>query len=119
MREEVRNIERLQHILEAIYVLIDFTNSHSLEEAQANPVTYFGLVKYVEIIGEAVYKLTLDYKANHTEVDWDDIERMRHVLVHGYYKIRPKQLWETITIDIPQLKPKLEKLIEELQLKEI
>ena len=94
-------------------VLINYKEHHSLEEAQADPVVYFGLVKHVEIIGEAVYKLTLDFRAKHTEVNWGDIERMRHVLVHGYYKIRPKQLWETIDRDIPSLKPIIEKLIKE------
>lgn len=114
MREEVRNIERLRHILEAANVLINYKDHHSLEEAQADPVVYFGLVKHVEIIGEAVYKLTLDYRESHHEVNWDDIERMRHVLVHGYYKIRPQQLWETISHDIPELKPTIESLIEEM-----
>ena len=57
--------------------------------------------------------MTLQYRARHGEVNWDDIERMRHVLVHGYYKIRPRQLWETIAVDIPQLKPIIEQLIEE------
>ncbi|MBO4752280.1 MAG: DUF86 domain-containing protein [Bacteroidales bacterium] len=113
MREEVRDIERLQHILEAINVLIDYVEHHTLEEAQSNPVVYFGLVKHVEIIGEAVYKLTLQYRTSHNEVNWDDIERMRHVLVHGYYKIRPRQLWETIAVDIPQIKPIIEQLIKE------
>ena len=75
MREEVRDIERLQHML------------------------------------QAVYKLTLGYREKHNEVNWDDIERMRHVLVHGYYKIRPKQLWETIVVDIPALKPVIEQLL--------
>ena len=42
-----------------------------------------------------------------------DIERMRHVLVHGYYKIRPAQLWDTIEVDIPMLKPIIEHLIKE------
>ena len=91
MREEIRDIERLQHMLEAMDVLIDYKEHHTLEEAQSDPVIYFGLVKHVEIIGEAVYKLTLDYRTNHPEVNWNDIERMRHVLVHGYYKIRPIQ----------------------------
>ena len=113
MREEVRDIERLQHILEATNVLIDYVEHHTLEEAQSNPVVYFGLVKHVEIIGEAVYKLTLQYRTSHNEVNWDDIERMRHVLVHGYYKIRPRQLWETIAVDIPQIKPIIEQLIKE------
>ncbi len=113
MREEIKDIERLQHILEAINVLIDYKERHTLEEAQSDPVVYFGLVKHVEIIGEAVYMLTLEYKEKHNEVNWGDIERMRHVLVHGYYKIRPIQLWETIAVDIPQLKPFIMKLIEE------
>ncbi len=113
MREEVRDIERLQHILEAADVLVDYVKHHTLEEAQSDPVVYFGLVKHVEIIGEAVYKLTLQYRASHSEVNWEDIERMRHVLVHGYYKIRPRQLWETIAVDIPQLKPIIERLIKE------
>jgi uncharacterized protein with HEPN domain len=112
MREEIRDIERLQHMLEAMDVLIDYKEHHTLEEAQSDPVIYFGLVKHVEIIGEAVYKLTLDYRTNHPEVNWNDIERMRHVLVHGYYKIRPIQLWETIITDIPLLRPMIERLIE-------
>ena len=112
MREEVRDIERLEHMLQAMKVLINYKEHHTLEEAQVDPVVYFGLVKHLEIIGEAVYKLTLEFRANHTEVNWGDIERMRHVLVHGYYKIRPIQLWETITIDIPELKPIVEQLIQ-------
>ena len=115
MREEVRDIERLQHILEAANVLSEYVKHHTLEEAQADPVMYFGLVKHVEIIGEAVYKMTLQYRTSHNEVNWDDIERMRHVLVHGYYKIRPNQLWETIAVDIPQLKPTIEQFIKEYE----
>ena len=94
-------------------VLINYKEHHTLEEAQSDPIIYFGLVKHVEIIGEAVYKLTLEYRANHPEVNWSDIERMRHVLVHGYYKIRPIQLWETIITDIPLLRPMIERLIKE------
>ena len=44
MREEVRDIERLQHILEATNVLVDYVERHTLEEAQSDPVIYFGLV---------------------------------------------------------------------------
>ncbi len=36
--------------------------------------------------------------------DWISIEGMRHVLVHGYYHIKPNQLWDTIDIDLPELK---------------
>ena len=98
-------------MLSAMNVLIGYKEHHTLEDAQSDPIVYFGLVKHVEIIGEAVYKLTLEFRENHPEVNWDDIARMRHVLVHGYYKIRPTQLWNTIEMDIPALKPVIEQLI--------
>ena len=68
----------------------------------------------MEIIGEAVYMLTKEFRTEHPDVDWDVIEGMRHVLVHGYYQIRPRQLWNTVVNDIPELKPYIEKYFSEL-----
>ena len=114
MRERIRDRERLEHMLSAIDVLLARKDKYTPEEVESDPIIFYGLVKHVEIIGEAVYKLTKEYRATHTEVEWADFERMRHVLVHGYYKIRPQQLWETLQTDIPELKPIIEKLIEEM-----
>lgn len=113
MRERIRDKERLEHILAAINVLLESRERHTLAEAQADPIVYYGIVKHVEIIGEAVYMLTKEFRRNHAEVAWDDIERMRHVLVHGYYKIRPEQVWAVVETDIPLLKPSIEKLLSE------
>ena len=113
MREEVRDKERLVHIQRAINVLIERKDTHTYEEMVSDPIVFYGFVKHIEIIGEAVFMLTKDYRTAHDEVNWDDIERMRHVLVHGYYKIRPDQLWETIQSDIPVLKPIIDRLVKE------
>ena len=43
---------------------------------------------------------------------------MRHVLVHGYYQIRPQQLWDTVEADIEPLKPIIQSLYEQEQLHE-
>lgn len=51
--------------------------------------------------------------ASHPEVDWRVIEKMRHVLVHGYYTVDPESLWDTIECDIPELKPWIEKYLQE------
>jgi len=72
-------------------------------------------VKEVEIIGEAVYMLTKEYRVSHPEVEWNVIEHMRHVLVHGYYTIDPEQLWDTLQNDIPELKPKIEQLLIDIE----
>ena len=113
MREKVKDELRLQHILDAIRVLEQGKQDYNLSEIEANPILLFGFVKHVEIIGEAVYMLSHEFKTQHAEVEWEVIEKMRHVLVHGYYQIRPRQLWDTIDKDIPLLKPRIEAFLKE------
>ena len=112
MREKIKDIGRLEHSLAAINVLLANKDKYTFDEVKTNPITFFGFVKHVEIIGEAVYMLTKEFRASHPEIEWDVIEGMRHVLVHGYYAIKPEQVWRTIEIDIPALKPLIENLIK-------
>lgn len=115
MREPVRDKGRLQHIDEACQILLKRKDKESLEEVKDDPVKFYGYVKLVEIIGEATYKLTKEYRDAHPEVPWQLMAGMRHVLVHDYYNISPAQLWQTITKDIPVLAPMIKKLLEECE----
>ena len=72
---------------------------------------YYAVVKNVEIIGEASYMLTPEFKESHSEIPWDDIIRMRHVLVHGYATILPELLWQTALNDVPKLKRQIQELV--------
>lgn len=114
MREPLRDKERLEHMLRAIDTITRGKTGRTLDDILADPIIYYGFVKHVEIIGEACYKLSRDFRNKHSEVDWDIIEGMRHVLVHDYYQIRPEQLWETIQYDIPKLRPIIDSLIKQL-----
>ena len=114
MREPVRDKERLQHILDAINILEESRKKHDSAESEKDPIVYYGFVKHVEIIGEAVYMLSKEFKESHPEVEWGAIEGMRHVLVHGSYQIKPQQLWDTIDLDLPALKPTIEAYLKSL-----
>ena len=57
---------------------------------------FFAVVKNLEIVGEATYMLTDEYKKLHNFIPWQVIEKMRHVLVHGYYTVSPEKVWETV-----------------------
>ena len=112
MREKIKDKGRLEHILSSIDIILSNKNRYEYEDVINDPIIFYGFVKHVEVIGEAVYMLTKEFRETHPEVEWDVIEGMRHVLVHGYYKIRPNQLWNTIENDIPKLKPILESYIK-------
>ena len=58
MRENVRDRNRLVHIVEAIDRILDFANGKTKEQLEIDKLKYYGIVKNIEIIGEASYKLT-------------------------------------------------------------
>lgn len=67
----------------------------------------------MEIIGEATYKLTNEFREEHQNVPWNKMEGMRHVLVHGYFMISPIKVWNVINNDLPVLRPQIERFIQE------
>ncbi|MDE6578349.1 MAG: DUF86 domain-containing protein [Muribaculaceae bacterium] len=115
MREKIRDKGRLQHMLEMAHALRDEKSNHSYEEILKDRILFYGLTKMTEIIGEAAYKLTHEFVDSHPELPWGKIISMRHILVHGYFKISPEDLWNTIQYDIPPMIPILEKYLDEFE----
>ena len=115
MREHSRDKERLEHILDAISVIEDGLATYPKEELLNNRLLYYGLVKQIEIIGEAANLLTHEFREMHVDVNWRPIVAMRNVLVHDYIHISQDMLWITITQDIPNLKEHIELYYEEFK----
>ena len=111
MREPERDYGRLQDILQAANNILFFTEGRSREQLSSDKLRYFAVVKNVEIIGEAAYMLSLEFKEKHNHIPWNDIIRMRHVLVHGYATILPELLWHTALVDVPILKEQIEAIM--------
>ena len=117
MREHNRDKERLKHMLDAIKIIEEGLAAYSKDELLNTPLFYYGLVKQIEIIGEAANLLTFEFREEHKEVDWRPIVNMRNVLVHDYIHISKDILWVTLTQDIPQLKRHVESYHKELNSK--
>ena len=112
MREKIRDKGRLEHILESIDYIIDFTKGISFEDFEKNIILRFALIKNMEIIGEASYMLTKEFREQHTEVPWRIIIDLRHILVHGYYQIKIETIWKIIQKDILPLKEQIQVLYD-------
>jgi uncharacterized protein with HEPN domain len=65
----------------------------------------------ITIIGEAVKKLTPDFREQHPQIPWKQIAGMRDKLVHDYRQINLKQVWLVTQIDIPELLNNLHPLL--------
>ena len=104
MREKPKDINRLSHIIEAIDNLFEFTKDTSFEEYKNNKILRFAIIKNLEIIGEAAYLLTNEFKEKHPEIDWRRIYGMRCHLVHGYEMFDAEIAWDAIEKNIPPLR---------------
>ena len=67
MRERVRDKGRLEHILQAIDKVFEFSSGVKREDFQKDSILYFAIVKNIEIIGEASYMLSLEFKDSHPD----------------------------------------------------
>lgn len=113
MREKLRDKGRLEHILQAISNISTFLKDKTADDFLMDQMLYYAVVKNMEIIGEASYMLTHEFRENHSETSWKDIINMRHILVHGYYQVDSRIVWQTIVNDLPSLKLQISEYIRE------
>lgn len=113
MREPVRDRERLEHILEAIDRVLSFAEGKTKEELETDRMNFYGIVKNIEIIGEAAYKLTKAFRIEHPETPWDDIIKMRHILIHDYFQIDEEAVIYVIEDNLRPLREQVARYLAE------
>ena len=113
MREPVRDRERLEHILEAIDRVLGFAEGKTKEELETDRMNFYGIVKNIEIIGEAAYKLTKAFRIEHPETPWDDIIKMRHILIHDYFQIDEEAVIYVIEDNLRPLREQVARYLAE------
>lgn len=114
MKEKMGDKQRLQHILDAIKDIESYTKDVNHEGFLSNSMMRFASVKQIEIIGEAANVLTKATRQKFSDIEWDQIIGMRHILVHEYFGIDTELVWQVILKDIPVLKEKITEIIDQL-----
>ena len=114
MRETVRDRERLEHIQAAIDNIFQYTDGKTFQQLKDNTMLFYATVKNIEIIGEAAYKLTQAFCREHPDTPWEFIMKMRHVLVHDYYQIKPEEVWNVVQDDLHPLQEQVARYLAEV-----
>ena len=101
----------LQHILEAINQIEVYTSNVSYEQFLQERLLQDGVVRQLEIIGEASRNLSTDFRDQHPEISWRQIIGLRNRVVHAYFELNLTIIWEVVENDLPVLKQGLEQLV--------
>lgn len=114
MREELRDSSRLRHMIDSIQNVNHYLEGKTKSDLDTNSMLFFAVVKNIEIVGEAAYKLTHNFKDAHPTTPWRQIIAMRHILVHGYYQVTASEIFNVYKTDLPILLSQLLAYIEEI-----
>jgi uncharacterized protein with HEPN domain len=103
---------RLKDILDNITQLENSTSDCDYEEFIENADKKKAAAKCFEEIGEAVKNIPDEITSRHPSIPWNDLARMKDVLVHQYFRIDYDIIWKAIKETLPGLKPDIEKALQ-------
>ena len=93
----------LRHILESIEKIESYATVGK-ETFMETSHWQDAVIRNLEIIGEAVKRLSEELKNRHPDIPWRNIAGLRDVLIHDYMGIDLETVWNLIGHNLPGLK---------------
>lgn len=110
-----RVADYLQHILDAIERAITYAAQAGNADAfKGHPLLQDGIVRNMEVIGEAaikLHKVAPDIATAHPDIPWKDMRTMRNKLIHDYFDVDLDIVWSTVQQDLPVLANQIRALL--------
>lgn len=113
MKRDVRLF--LEDILESISKIEEYMKGVDKKMLLTESWLEDVLVHRLEIIGEAAKNMPEDFRKEHPEVEWKKISGLRDKLVHAYFGVSLERVWLVVIDDIPPLKEKIQKILDDLE----
>ena len=106
-----RDDATLLDILKAGRLVVEFKGNLAKNAFLRDIKTQSAILHQLLVIGEAVKRLSEDFRAEHPEIPWIRIAGMRDKLIHQYDAVDLDEVWKTVTKDIAPLISFLERLV--------
>ena len=103
----------LKDILNAIESIEKFVEGMDFEEFKRDDKTSSAVIRKFEIIGEATKNIPDEIRQQYPQIPWKEMAGMRDRLIHFYFGVDYKLVWETIKERMPEVKPLFRKVMEE------
>ena len=103
-----RDEATLLDIAKAARVVRGFVRGFTREAFLSEPKTQSAVLYQLIVVGEAVKRLSPEFRAQHPRTPWSLVAAMRDHLTHGYDVVDWQEVWKTVTTDVPELLSQIE-----------
>jgi uncharacterized protein with HEPN domain len=108
----------LRHILDAIEQVQEYLKGVSIERFLQRRLLQDGVVRRLEIIGEASRNLSDELRQRYPEVPWRQIIGLRNRITHAYFDVDLHIVWEIAQDDLLPLRQQVGQILEETHKKD-
>ena len=100
------------HILEAIQKIETYKKGLDFDGFLQNNMAADAIIRELEIVGEASNNISEEFQKENADIPWRKIIGIRNTLIHEYFGVNKRIVWDTCENDLLELKRLMEKLLE-------
>jgi uncharacterized protein with HEPN domain len=101
----------LDDILQAIARIQEYVGASSYEEFVKDTKCFDAVVRNLEVIGEATKAIPGAIRLGHPEVDWKRMAGLRDILIHQYFGVDARIIWDIIVNKLPALETQMRTIL--------
>ena len=94
----------IEDTIESIKKIEDYTKNITHDKFVKNNLIIDGVVRNLEIIGEAVKEIPTGTRERYNSINWKKITGLRDMISHRYFGIDVEIIWDIVKNKIPELK---------------
>jgi uncharacterized protein with HEPN domain len=106
-----RDAASLLDIARFAQMILQLTDGMDQSMFEADIRTQLAVLYELTVLGEAVKRLSLEFRDRHPEIPWRNMAGMRDKLIHDYDGVDAKRVWEVVTTSLPGLLSQIEPLL--------
>lgn len=101
----------LEHIIQAVNKIEKYTIGLDYDVFSKDDLLMDGVIRELQVIGEAAGNLSDEFREEHSLLPLSQAIGMRNEIVHGYFDLDLRVIWDTSQKDLPHLKHQIEEIL--------